>query len=131
MQNEMRHGFGDRVKKEYGESSFNEVYSTYRKSASARNYEFSLSESEFREIITGICIYCGDSNDNKHGRYENNGSFEYTGIDRYNNTIGYTLKNSVPCCKICNRIKTNLTIDHLHTHLNKMLDNSDMWKRTA
>lgn len=30
------------------------------------------------------------------------------GLDRKNNKIGYTIKNSVPCCSFCNAIKSNL-----------------------
>ncbi|GAG94020.1 unnamed protein product, partial [marine sediment metagenome] len=30
---------------------------------------------------------------------------EKIGIDRKNNNIGYTIKNSVPCCWPCNKFK--------------------------
>ena len=122
---------GDRVKKKSGEASFNEVFASYKKGAIARNYEFSLSKSEFLEIITKPCIYCGNCLTNKCSHRKTNGHFSYTGIDRYDNNIGYTIENSVPCCKICNRIKTNMGVDMLYEQLNKMLDNSNCWKRTA
>jgi len=31
------------------------------------------------------------------------------GVDRVDNTKGYTKENCVPCCKICNRLKSDLT----------------------
>lgn len=32
---------------------------------------------------------------------------------------------------VCNRMKTDMGVDVLYEHLNKMLDNSNVWKRTA
>jgi hypothetical protein len=33
------------------------------------------------------------------------------GIDRADNALGYTVENSVSCCKICNIAKRDLTIE--------------------
>jgi hypothetical protein len=33
------------------------------------------------------------------------GIYTYNGIDRVDNSKGYTPENTVPCCKICNKIK--------------------------
>jgi hypothetical protein len=38
-----------------------------------------------------------------------NGSYEYNGIDRLNNNLGYCISNSVPCCRWCNYSKNNRT----------------------
>ena len=32
-------------------------------------------------------------------------------VDRKNNTIGYTLENSVPCCIICNKGKSTFSYE--------------------
>jgi len=37
--------------------------------------------------------------------------FKYNGVDRVDNTVGYTLDNCVSCCKICNNSKATLTLD--------------------
>lgn len=42
------------------------------------------------------CHYCGD---------------EALGIDRVDNTVGYTPGNSVPCCKTCNLMKYQYTAE--------------------
>lgn len=33
------------------------------------------------------------------------------GIDRLNNDKGYTVENIVSCCSICNKAKSNLTME--------------------
>ena len=65
---------------------------------------------------------------NPHGT---NGEFRYTGIDRYDNTLGYTLENSVPCCKQCNRIKTDMAASEFAERLERIVARRNMWERTA
>lgn len=122
LQTITRKNLGTKLKKEFGESGFNRVYLAYKKSAKQRKYDFDLSKEEFIKIVTKPCIYCGSeltSCKDAKGQY---GEFRYTGIDRYDNKIGYTLNNSVPCCAICNRIKSNMDVDMLYFHLNKMIE---------
>lgn len=113
------------------EASMNEVFSVYKKGARKRGFSFELSKEKFIEIITKECIYCGDRLTNLHDKESNNGNFSYTGIDRYDNSIGYTVDNSVPCCRVCNRIKTNMTTEQMYEHLNKIIKNAKVWQRTA
>ena len=35
----------------------------------------------------------------------------YNGIDRKDNNLGYTPKNVVPCCSVCNFAKKNMPFD--------------------
>jgi hypothetical protein len=35
--------------------------------------------------------------------------FRYNGIDRIENTKGYSIDNCAPCCKICNNSKSTLS----------------------
>ena len=131
MQVEMRKGLGGRVKKDFGEATFNETYCQYKKGARMRGYAFELTKEQFREIITQPCIYCGESLVQEKIRPGANGTFKYTGIDRYDNAKGYTLENSVPCCCKCNRIKTDMSIEEFEKRLTMILERKDFWKRTA
>lgn len=131
IQKEMRKSLGDKQRLGLGESARNHVYSTYKKSAKQRDIEFNLSFDEFLNIIVKPCIYCGDFLSNKLSKPSMNGYFEYTGIDRYENSIGYTKDNSVPCCRVCNRVKTDMDIDTLFNHLIKMISNKSFWQRTS
>lgn len=131
IQKESRKSLGAHFKKEYGEAAFNECYSAYKKSAKLRSYSFELSKEEFKQIITQPCIYCGESltqEKKKKGAY---GTFKYTGIDRYDNTKGYTIDNCVPCCSVCNRIKTDMAIEDMEKQLTKIISRKSMWKRIA
>ena len=68
----------------------NNLYCFYRFNAKKRGYSFELTVEQFEKLIPSNCFYCGD---------------ESNGIDRWNNDIGYTIDNSVPCCGKCNFIK--------------------------
>lgn len=85
------------------------IYRNYDTQARERNYTFSLSLEEFSKLITQNCHYCNDtpSNTFKSGakRYHGLESFRYNGVDRLDNSKGYTLENCVPCCKKCNFAK--------------------------
>ncbi len=83
----------------------------YQRGALARNYSFELSPAEFENICQQACFYCGAPPTNvaklprpvkTKGRQ---GDWLYNGIDRRDNTQGYTLANSVACCKQCNYAK--------------------------
>lgn len=131
MQKKMRKSLGGKFKKPKGEASFNECYGAYIKSAKLRGYEFNLTKEEFRHIVTQPCIYCGEALTQEKRKAMCNGSFKYTGIDRYDNTKGYTIENSVPCCKRCNRIKSDMGIEEFEERLEMIVKRKNMWKRTG
>ena len=93
-----------------GEASLNQLINSYKTGAKKRHLSFSLSRQEFRLIVTGACFYCGKFPDKFHGTDAYNGKFNYTGIDRVDNSRGYTLDNCVPCCESCNHRKGGITI---------------------
>lgn len=95
---------------ESGESGFNLLYATYRCGAEYRGHSFDLSKDDFRKITSEKCVYCGDDPHQKTGN-ELSGFYIYNGIDRKNNTIGYTLENSASCCGRCNLMKGKQSVD--------------------
>ena len=106
----------------YGESQFNCLYRSYRRSAKVRKLEFNLTKELFRKLITSNCYYCGG--DPVYVSYQPglNGGFAYNGLDRMNNNIGYIESNVVTCCKICNRAKRNLTLDCFINWIKQLVD---------
>lgn len=72
------------------------VYKLYKTTAVKRNYAFTITFQEFKDIVSSPCFYCGEKDDPR-------------GIDRQDNTVGYVLGNSRPCCKVCNRMKSSRT----------------------
>jgi hypothetical protein len=71
-------------------------YSRLKYQARRRGLAFALSREEITEITSAACCYCG-------GPLPNYGY----GLDRKDNTQGYTRENVVPCCETCNWIKSN------------------------
>jgi hypothetical protein len=70
---------------------------------------FELTIEEFNDLSHQNCYYCGAPPDYEY--HPSNGVFVGNGIDRIDNTKGYTMDNVVPCCPICNAMKNALTLD--------------------
>jgi len=73
------------------------TFKSYEDHAKRRNLCFLLTEEQFCVFYHSPCFYCGAPPPG--------------GIDRHDNTEGYTLGNSVPSCFLCNRMKLTHTAD--------------------
>lgn len=94
-----------------GESSFNGLFHNYQNAAKARGIPWDLPKDEFRRITQLPCLYCGALPTAKFRSHRSsNGHYSYSGVDRVDNTKGYTIGNSVPCCKTCNSAKGTLPV---------------------
>lgn len=99
-------------RKEKWHSHISSVVLSYRRSAETRGYSFDLSRKDFENIIFQPCHYCGAPPSNKKDVSVSRcqpGVLSYNGIDRKDNTIGYSVDNCVPCCIVCNRAKSAMT----------------------
>lgn len=108
---------------EEGESSFNALYSSYIINAKSRGYDFELTKDQCKELFTQNCFYCGAIPSNEIKPKRAKGSFIYNGIDRKNNTKGYTSDNCVSCCAICNRMKMDLSYEDFLNHIELIQNN--------
>ncbi len=96
------------------EAACRQAHNSYRTHAKRRGYEFGLSVDEFREIASQPCHYCGTPPGNTHNPARARSGaepFVYSGIDRQDNSVGYTKENVVPCCHTCNRAKSDMHLD--------------------
>lgn len=76
-------------------------------SAVKRNYSVDISFEQFVEIVSNPCTYCGE--------------FEKRiGIDRVDNSLGYTKENSTPCCTTCNMMKKDMKLNDFLQHIQKI-----------
>lgn len=104
--------FFPRVERDKDTSMRRYALTSYVIGARSRNLEFSLSEEYFYELIVKPCVYCGSTKASvkQETNYIRSAKlpFYYTGIDRKDSSVGYTVENSVPCCFICNRAKREL-----------------------
>ena len=96
-------------KTEHGTNAKNQLFNKYKRDSIRRDIDFNLTKPQFFRITQKNCYYCNRSPKAVFKRKDRNSFYTYNGIDRLNNNIGYTLKNSVPCCKRCNFAKCRLT----------------------
>jgi hypothetical protein len=96
------------------EAAKNAILFSYKKGARKRSLAWELSNDEFLRMISSNCHYCGAppvSIMKGSPTRPMNGEFRYNGIDRKDNTIGYTTENAVACCAQCNRAKSTTPYD--------------------
>ena len=101
-----------------------EDFAGYRYGAKTRNIWFDLTFQEFITLGKQECFYCGvvpettrcalDSNTRKLKVVFRNG------IDRLDNNQGYTPENCVPCCRWCNTMKLNMSIEDFFERVSRI-----------
>jgi hypothetical protein len=86
----------DRVRnyKEENSNNIEGYYKGYITNATKKGREITIDFDTFTALVTSECYYCNYSSET-----------ETIGIDRIDNTKGYTNENCVPCCWKCNRMK--------------------------
>ncbi len=80
-----------------GVATFNATVRHYRNGAVKRELVWFLTDDEVRNLVSSDCHYCGKPACN--------------GIDRKDNSVGYVPANCLPCCKICNYAKLDLSYE--------------------
>lgn len=103
-------------KRKKKETAFNSVFSGYKIHARSRGLSFDLSKEEVLILTQKPCYYCGTEKSNLMKR-PSGAQFSYNGIDRLDNTQGYRTANVVSCCKICNRMKNDLSVEEFLRHI--------------
>lgn len=88
-------------------ASINRILHIYQNHAKERNLNFSLEKKDFIALVKSSCYYCGMKPSN---RFKNNKEiFHYSGIDRMDSSLGYTLDNCVAACYCCNLAKMEMS----------------------
>lgn len=65
--------------------------------AKHRNLLWDIPLEDYKVLISKTCEYCaGPLPETK------------VGLDRIDNSLGYTLTNVVPCCRYCNQMRSNI-----------------------
>lgn len=82
-----------------------------------RGHDFDLDLDDIKRVSILPCTYCGREPYEKKCRYQKKRSkaeddcLILNGIDRIIPSLGYTKNNIAPCCKYCNRAKSDLSVD--------------------
>lgn len=99
--------FRDEMGEAYG--PLRQTYRRLARQAAERNLDVKLYFPQYLSLVRLPCYYCGlePSNVARHSR----GTLlvKYSGVDRLDNTKGYYPENCVPCCRHCNRAKSDLS----------------------
>lgn len=95
-----------------GISEFNRLLRVYKRHAKLRGYDFSLTRDEFYTLTKQNCYYCNQEPSNRLKSEYSSGDYIYNGVDRINNTLGYSIDNVVSCCGICNAMKSSMDADY-------------------
>ena len=82
-------------------------YASYRSRAEKKELEFALSKDDYKTITEQDCYLCGKETTDTN----------INGIDRVDNTIGYTIENIKACCKECNHMKNSYALEDLLTKI--------------
>lgn len=89
-------------------------YGEYVRNATKRAYDMMLTYEQFYELIMKPCYYCDYKVED-----------EVNGIDRYDNTKGYTIENCVPCCEMCNIMKLDQTAEEFLERCRRIISNKE------
>lgn len=74
--------------------------SMLKSSAKARGIAVNLDVNKYQQLINLGCHFCGTDLKYEKGYC----------LDRVDSHHGYNISNVVPCCKICNRAKSDMNI---------------------
>jgi len=91
-----------------GKAAFNALVGRFRSRAKERGFEYNLTDDLAFELSQQPCFYCGVLPHQKL-KMNGNGDLIYNGLDRVDNSKGYTIDNVVPCCGQCNHAKAVLS----------------------
>src|SRR5687768_10270145 len=89
--------------------------SNYKWNCKARFHrEWKIDNDTAIKLMMSPCHYCERIAE----------EFSPNGIDRVDNNKDFTADNVVPCCKICNLWKSNMTIEEFMEHIKRL---STVW----
>lgn len=106
-----RDNYKKRLVKEDKRTLWRRAVSGYKNNAKNRGIAFELTEDQAIETMKQDCHYCKAPPQNRTTSGGNNQTdyVLHSGIDRVDNSRGYEQGNVVPCCKVCNLAKRDMS----------------------
>lgn len=109
-----------------GEAAFNSLYAQYRAQAGTRQLSFDLTPDDFKRLTKQNCYYCGCEPSQVKRSVGAVGGYTYNGIDRLDNSLGYTPDNSVTACWMCNNAKHDRSVADFLAWIKLLADRKNM-----
>lgn len=103
------------------EAFVNVVIYDYRRTAESKGFEWALNREWCRVNFQNNCHYCGSCPLSVRKSKSSDRLYTYNGIDRVDNSKGYTLDNVVVCCKICNHAKATMTQSEFYAWIDRLI----------
>lgn len=105
-----------------GITARNSIRTKYRGAARNRGLSWKISDLSFDALIKSTCYYCGTP-PNQINRTNSGDECIYNGIDRLDNSKGYSPDNVVSCCGPCNHAKGTMPKDAFILWIAKVHEN--------
>ena len=88
----------------------------------AKGISYDITAATYIAIATKPCHYCGTLPVTKGKQLTRHGEIPIpvNGLDRIDSSLGYTFNNIVPCCSICNIMKSNLSLEKFTEHIKQI-----------
>ena len=103
-----------------GESAINYLFRMYVQAAKRRGLPWGLSKKRFIKLIFNPCVYCGSGFRTAKTPYGKTSAI-VTGVDRKDSSSGYSIRNCVSCCTVCNRMKWDLKEEDFFSKIKQIL----------
>lgn len=106
-------------------------YSHLKRRNKLKGFSDVISLDEFCTISKSPCKYCGLEyskeiedrvNESKKQKRLSDHVLKCNGIDRVDSSKGYTVENSVACCKYCNTAKNTMTESEFYTWIKRVYE---------
>lgn len=97
----------------YSMGALEHFYRNYKRDAKEEGRSFNLTRTAFTSMVFRNCHYCGQPPSRIYTPRPERPwtSILVNGIDRVNNQHGYSKKNCVACCRICNYAKHKYPVE--------------------
>lgn len=114
--------FSSGIRKSGEGHSINSAWKSLRSNAKNRSIPVEITKDDFVRIAKQNCFYCGEEPKEKvyYDQPEWSIPARLNGIDRVDNTRGYTLDNVVSACHTCNRGKMDLSLQEFKNWIIKL-----------
>lgn len=101
----------------------NRIISDYKKKCKKDNIVWELTDEQFFALIVMNCSYCGigPTNNSKTICPNSHTQIYWNGIDRVDPKKGYTIDNSVPCCRQCNMAKFRYSLEDFYNWIDRIV----------
>jgi len=119
-----RRGIPNKALRKNKAGSWKRLLYKYKQGARKRALEWRLTDDEARHMFHQPCHYCGLPPQGTFSLGYPESTIRYNGIDRVDNTEGYVPGNVVACCKYCQYMKRDLTLDFFLQQVEKIYSQS-------